>query len=233
MSTPDSQDSETGEYNVQDSTIGVRLQLLREQKGLSIQEVSEETHISSSNLKAIEGENYDQLPADTFIRGLITIYGNFLGIDGVEAARIFFLERDQSQPRGKKNRPGGAGHSLSPKKLAEPSHVSSATIASILLLLIVVSFTAFCLYTGWNPFAYFLDKGGQPTTPPLIGTVAPGSGNMATNTVVSPKTQPAAITTREQDSSTETASNTTNNALPTVKHDAPPVHTSPDTPPEN
>ena len=232
MSTPDIQEFETEEYDVQDSPIGIRLQLLRDQKGLSIQEVSEETHISSSNLKAIEGENYDQLPADTFIRGLITIYGNFLGIDGAEAARIFLRERDQSQPRRKRHRPGGVGHSLSPKKLAEPSHVSSATIASILLLLIVVSFTAFCLYTGWNPFAYFLDKGAQPTTPPHIGTVTPGSGKVASNTVVTSKTRPAAITTREQDSVTVTANNDTN-VLPTVKHDVPPVHASPDTTSEN
>ncbi len=232
MSTPDIQDSETAGYDVQDSTIGVQLQLLREQKGLSIQEVSDETRISSSNLKAIEGEYFDQLPADTFIRGLITIYGNFLGIDGVEAARIFLHERDQSQPRGRKNRPGRGGHSLSPKKLAEPSHVSSATIATVLLLLIVVSFSAFCLYTGWNPFAYFLDKGVQPTTSSFTGTVAPGSGDMATNTAVSPKTQPVAITTRKQDSRAVTTDNTTN-ALPTEKHDALPVHTSPDTPSEN
>lgn len=116
---------------------------------------------------------------------LITIYGNFLGIDGAEAARMFLRERDQSQPRRKKHRLGGAGNSLSPKKLAEPSRVSSATIASILLLLIVVSFSAFCLYTGWNPFAYFLDKGTQPTTPPHIGTVTPGSGKVASNIVVS------------------------------------------------
>ena len=221
MSTPDIQEFETEEYDVQDSPVGIRLQLLRDQKGLSIQEVSEETHISSSNLKAIEGENYDQLPADTFIRGLITIYGNFLGIDGAEAARIFLQERDQSQPRRKKYRPGGAGNSLSPKKLAEPSHVSSATIASILLLLIVVSFAAFCLYTGWNPFAYFLDKGTQPTTPPHIGTVTSGSGKVASNTVVSSKKQPEAITTRKQDSRAVTASNATN-VLPTVKYDVPP-----------
>ena len=232
MSTPDIQDSGTVEYDVQNSTIGVRLQLLREQKGLSIQKVSDETRISSSNLKAIEGEYFDQLPADTFIRGLITIYGNFLGIDGVETARIFLQERDQSQPRGKRNRPGKTSDSLSPKKLAEPSHVSSATIATILLLLIVVSFSVFCLYTGWNPFAYFLDRGAQPTTSSFTGTVAPGSGNMATNTAVSPKTHPVAITTRKQDSIAVTTGNTTN-ALPTEKDDAPPVHTSPDTPSEN
>ena len=232
MSTPENQDSETVEYDVQDSTIGVRLQILREHKGLSIQEVSEETHISSSNLKAIEGDNYEQLPADTFIRGLVAIYGNFLGVDGAEAARSFLRERDQSQPGRKKNRPGRVGQSLSPKRLAEPSHVSSAAIATCLLLLIVVSFAAFCLYTGWSPFTYFLDKGTQPSTPPLTGTVTPGSGNKTTNTAVFPKTQPAETTTRKQDSRAVTATNTTD-ALPTVKHDASPVLTSPDTSSEN
>ena len=233
MSTSDIENTETVGYDVRDSTVGVRLQLLREQKGLSIQEVSEETHISSSNLKAIEGDSYDQLPAETFIRGLITIYGNFLGIDGVEAARIFLQERDQSQPRGRRNWPGKASDSLSPKKLAEPSHVSSATIATILLLLIVVSFSIFCMYTGWNPFAYFLNMGAQSTTPSLTGTVTPGSGNMATNTAVSPKTQPVAITTRKKDSRAVTKGNATN-ALPIEKHDAPPpVHTSSDTTSDN
>ena len=232
MSTSDIENSETVGYDVRDSTIGVHLQLLREQKGLSIQEVSEETHISSSNLKAIEGDHYDQLPADTFIRGLITIYGNFLGIDGAETARIFLQERDQSQPRGRKNRPGRGGHLLSPKKLAEPSHISSATIATILLLLIVVSFTTFCLYTGWNPFAYFLDKGTQPTSPPFSRTVTPGSGDVGSKTALSPEMQPAAITTREQNSSSVTADNTTN-TLPTEKLNALPVHTGSDTPSEN
>ena len=232
MSTPDIQDSETAGYDVQDSTIGVQLQLLREQKGLSIQEVSDETRISSSNLKAIEGEYFDQLPADTFIRGLITIYGNFLGIDGVEAARIFLQERDQSQPRGRRNWPGKASDSLSPKKLAEPSHVSSATIATILLLLIVVSFTTFCLYTGWNPFAYFLNKGTQATTPPFSRTVTPGSGDIGSRTALSPEMQPVAKTTREQNSSSVTADNTTN-TLSTEKLNALPVHTGPNTPSEN
>ena len=147
------------------TTIGVKLQQLREQKGIEIQQASKETRISTSNLLAIEGEIYDQLPADTFVRGLITIYGNFLGIDGREAARSFLQERDRQQPKGKKSRWGKSGHSLTPKKLAEPSQLSSATIAGILLLIIVISFTAVCLYTGWNPFVPFLsqDQSSPPT----------------------------------------------------------------------
>jgi cytoskeletal protein RodZ len=156
------------EDNPAAATIGVRLRQLREQKGLELQQVSEETRISTSNLIAIEEEIYDQLPADTFIRGLVTIYGNFLDIDGNEAARNFLGERDRQQPKGKKSKRGKTSHSLTPKKLAEPSNLSSATIAGVLLLFIVISFTAVCLYTGWNPFASFLNQGQSSALPGLI-----------------------------------------------------------------
>jgi len=202
MSTPDTQNTEATEHDTHDVTIGVHLQLLREQKGLSIHEVSEETHISSSKLAAIEDENFDQLPADTFTRGLVNIYGNYLDLDGAETARLFLKERDQRQPKGRKNRLGKQAHSLTPKKLAEPSHISSATVAGILLLLIVVSVTTFCLYTGWNPFAYFLEQ-GQESTPPLSGAVAPRSENeQAASDNLLKTTPPNTATIRLQDSAT-------------------------------
>jgi len=189
---------EATDQDASDATIGIRLQLLREQKGLTLQEVSAKTHISFSNLVAIEAENFDQLPADTFVRGLVNIYGNYLGLEGAETARLFLEERDRRQPRGRRNRFGKQGHTLAPKKLAEPSHVSSATVAGILLLFIVVSFTTFCLYTGWNPFAYFLEQ-GQQSTPPLTGTMLPGSGDTAPAPTALPETTaPPGVTTALQ-----------------------------------
>jgi cytoskeletal protein RodZ len=150
-------------------TVGTYLKTLRQQQGLTISQVSLETHISTSNLNAIEAEEYEKLPADTFTRGLVTIYAEFLDIDGPRAAKDFLQQRDAQLPRGRRNRQAAAGRSLRPKKLAEPSHVSSATVAALLLILIVASFSAFCIYTGWNPFAYFL-KDKTPTPAPL-GTV--------------------------------------------------------------
>jgi cytoskeletal protein RodZ len=161
-----------------DVTIGIRLQLLREQKNLSLQQVSGQTYISLSNLRAIEGETYDLLPADIFVRGLVKIYGDFLGIDGAETARLYIQERDSKEPKTRKNRLGRQARSLAPKKLAEPSHISSATLAAILLLFIVASFTTFCLYTSWNPFAYFLNPGTQRTSQ-LTYMMIPGYENEA------------------------------------------------------
>ncbi len=133
---------------------------LRREKKLSVEEISEATKISIKNIRAIEQASFDQLPADTFVRGLVTLYGNYLGINGSKIAAELLAERKKhstgSRPQNlaMKTIPPST---LAPKKLAEPSHISSATVALLLLAAIVLSFTGFCLYTSWNPFS-FLSK---------------------------------------------------------------------------
>jgi cytoskeleton protein RodZ len=139
--------------------IGDQFKQVRQDKSLSLEEVTVNTKISRSNLHAIESMEYDKLPADSFTRGQIILYGVFLGMDGRAAADRFFTERDG----GKKNQISFLQKSLrkqplTSKKLAEPTHVSSAALAGILLMLIVLSFTGFCLYFSWNPFAFLTDK---------------------------------------------------------------------------
>ncbi|HHB77290.1 MAG TPA: helix-turn-helix domain-containing protein [Desulfobulbus sp.] len=141
-------------------TPGRYLRKLRKDKGVSVEEVSEATKISIKNIRAIEQSSFDQLPADTFVRGLVTLYGNYLGIDGGKIAAELLAERKKhatgSRPQNlaMKTIPPST---LAPKTLAEPSHISSATVALLLFAAIVLSFTGFCLYTSWNPFS-FLSK---------------------------------------------------------------------------
>ena len=141
--------------------IGKLLRQVREKKALTINDIAKETNISSSNLTSIELGHYNELPADTFIRGQIIIYANFLGLDGTEAARLFFAERAQCLTE--KDREPFNQHStgLSTKELAEPAHISSAVLAISLLVLIITFLAFFSWYTGWNPFAYFFKQ--EPT----------------------------------------------------------------------
>lgn len=138
--------------------IGKLLRQVREKKALTIHDISQETNISSSNLTSIELGNYNELPADTFIRGQIIIYANFIGLDGKEAARLFFEERAQHLTSKETNQFNHQGKGLSTKQLAEPAHISSATWAISLLLLIIAFLAVFSWNTGWNPFAYFFEK---------------------------------------------------------------------------
>jgi len=136
---------------------GSYLRQIRKEKDLSVEVVSEATKISIKNIRAIEEENYEELPADTFVRGLVTLYCNFLALDGSKIAAEFLAGRESSTPAaGRRIRVKKHLHSssLAPKKLAEPAHISSATIALILLAIIILSFTGFCLYTSWNPLSF-------------------------------------------------------------------------------
>jgi cytoskeletal protein RodZ len=148
------------------SSVSQLLRQLRKEKGLSLQDIAGETNISVSNLVSIENEAYEDLPADTFIRGQIAIYGNLLGIDGPDVARQFLAERHKHQQ--KMGRPGLSGRdqgSMSANKLSEPSYLSSATVAAFLLALILLTVAAFSLFTGWNPFAYLTRHESPPTVP--------------------------------------------------------------------
>lgn len=139
--------------------VGEQLKQAREQQSLSLEEVVSQTRISLSNLRAIESSTYEKLPADSFTRGLIILYATFLGLDGRQLAEHFFLERDgETAPILTPLHKCRISHALEPKKLAEPTHISSAAIAAMLLALIVFSFSGFCWYFSWNPFSYLTDK---------------------------------------------------------------------------
>jgi transcriptional regulator with XRE-family HTH domain len=139
--------------------VGEQLRQARQEKSLSLEAVAAATRIGRANLQAIEAMDFERLPADAFTKGQVILYAAFLGLDARTLADQFFRARDG----GKRPRPTPLQQSLrkqqlKPKKLAAPTHVSSATIASILLLVIVCSFTVFCLYFSWNPFAFLKSR---------------------------------------------------------------------------
>lgn len=137
---------------------GQYLQKLRTEKGLTIKDVVQATRISEINLNAIESQDFSTLPADTFTRGFLAMYARYLGLDPKEIVHNFLEERDGRKVGGRKNRAKHTGKILAPKTLAEPSHFSSVTAAFILLIIIILLFTAFCFYTSWNPFSFMTGK---------------------------------------------------------------------------
>ena len=120
-------------------SLGNRLRLLREEQGLSLDDVSLATRVSLGNLRAIEAETYDRLPADSFAKGMVALYATHLGLDGPQAAAQFLEERYHGRDGQSSAHQNLAGFSLLPKRLAEPPHVSSATVAMALLLVIVLT----------------------------------------------------------------------------------------------
>ncbi len=71
---------------------GELLRKAREEKGLSVHEVSMFLKINTRILQAIEEGNQANLPAKTFLRGFVQSYAKFLKIDVQEVLQVFTEE---------------------------------------------------------------------------------------------------------------------------------------------
>ncbi len=66
-------------------SLGERLRAAREERGISISEVAEQTRISSLYLQSIENDNYKPLPGGIFNKGFVKSYARYVGVDEHEA----------------------------------------------------------------------------------------------------------------------------------------------------
>src|SRR5216683_5821014 len=62
-------------------TFGESLKREREMRGVTLDEISGATRIATRFLRAIEGEQWDQLPGGVFNRGFVRAVARYLGLD--------------------------------------------------------------------------------------------------------------------------------------------------------
>jgi hypothetical protein len=62
--------------------IGNSLREARLRQGLEISRVESETKIRGKYLRALEDEQFEALPADTYVKGFLRTYADYLGLDG-------------------------------------------------------------------------------------------------------------------------------------------------------
>jgi len=67
------------------ATIGEQLRLTREERGIPLREISDETRISIHYLEAIESNDYQRLPGGIFNRSFVRAYARSIGFDEKEA----------------------------------------------------------------------------------------------------------------------------------------------------
>jgi cytoskeletal protein RodZ len=62
--------------------LGISLREARARQGLDIPQAELATKIRAKYLRALEEEHFDVLPAETYIKGFLRTYADFLGLDG-------------------------------------------------------------------------------------------------------------------------------------------------------
>ncbi len=81
------------------SGVGPSLAALRQQKGLSLPDVSARLRFSLRQLAALEAGQFDALPDMTFVRAMIRAYARFLETDPAPLIETLEAERPDAVPR--------------------------------------------------------------------------------------------------------------------------------------
>ena len=71
------------------ATIGEQLRLAREDRGIPLREISDQTRISMHYLEAIETNDYKRLPGGIFNRSFVKAYAKYVGFDEKEAVEAY------------------------------------------------------------------------------------------------------------------------------------------------
>lgn len=76
---------------------GERLQREREMRGITLEEISASTKIGTRSLRALEKEDFDQLPGGVFNKGFVRAYAKYLGIDEEQAVADYLTAAGEQE----------------------------------------------------------------------------------------------------------------------------------------
>jgi hypothetical protein len=115
--------------------IGNSLREARLRQGLEIPRIEGDTKIRGKYLRALEDEGFDALPGDTYVKGFLRTYADYLGLDGqlyVDEYNSRFSRSDEPPPA-----PAASRRKLPGRTESNLVVVALAGIAAVTVLVVV------------------------------------------------------------------------------------------------
>ena len=139
--------------------IGSSLKDARIRKGLDLPTAAEATKIRSRHLQALEDEQFDILPGQTYVRGFLKTYADFLGLDGQlyvdEYSSRFWVNEDGTPATRRKVR-------------VRRKHHGRIEMNMIVLTLVVISGVTALVIAAWKFGGASSTAKPQAPTAPLV-----------------------------------------------------------------
>ena len=156
-------------------SFGEYLKSLREERGISLDTLSERTKIAVANLKFLETDRYDLLPPLVFVKGFIRSYVNEVGLDPEEILKEFEAFAKEGELNDYEIEEHRLFHQEPPLRsfIGSTFFTTALTAAGILALGIL-------LVTGVTRLFYW-DNGPGSRKPSVTGVEAPGYGASVNN----------------------------------------------------
>jgi cytoskeletal protein RodZ len=159
--------------------IGNSLREARVRRGVDYAEAEAVIKIRGKYLRALEDEQFDILPAETYVKGFLRSYADYLGLDGqlyVDEFNSRFVTGDDHELRPQRTRRGSAQARRTHRR-AETRIVVAALAAVAVLTVVVVVISAWTS-GGKSPAPKGPAAAGRApqVTPPLLA-VTPLTGS--------------------------------------------------------
>jgi cytoskeletal protein RodZ len=146
-------------------SIGEKLRLARETRGIALRDISEQTRISMRYLEAIEADDYRRLPGGIFNRSFVRAYAKFIGYDENQAIDEYsrtLRELGESEEDS----------SSKPYKSLVYTEPNRSPLTTLLLALVILAVLSLCVWAA----LHFYQRSVAPKTRPATGQrYAPGT----------------------------------------------------------
>jgi hypothetical protein len=140
--------------------IGYSLKAARERQGIGLPEAELATKIRAKYIRALEEEDFDALPADTYARGFLRTYADYLGLDGEiyvdEYASRFHNNEWDDEPR------------RAPRR-SRPRRERTIERRAVLLVLAGIAVVTALVFAAWQ-------FGNTPSNVPVPKNHKPAAG---------------------------------------------------------
>jgi cytoskeleton protein RodZ len=142
-------------------SFGEKLRREREMRGITLEEIAAATKIGSRSLRALETEDFAQLPGGIFNKGFVRSYARYLGIDTEQAVADFLAaEAIHSQ-----NAPNGTATSGVDSATSSPAGAGFPwVLVAVVIVVAALVFGGWKYWTGRSARAN-ATQAGQPSAP--------------------------------------------------------------------
>jgi cytoskeleton protein RodZ len=116
--------------------VGSALRRAREVRGLSLDEAARDTRLRVDQLDALEGEDFDLLAGEVYVRASLRTYASYLGLDADKVARAYASTAEEIEPMPPPARLGPVERMIAATRIRDNQRFLLVAAASILVILL-------------------------------------------------------------------------------------------------
>jgi cytoskeleton protein RodZ len=153
-------------------SIGEKLRLAREARGIALRDISDQTRISMRYLEAIESDDYRRLPGGIFNRSFIRAYAKFIGYDEQQAIDDYgrtLTERGEVEEDSSKR-------SKSMVYTDDYGSHNRSPLVTLFLAILILAVLSFCVWAGLH--FYQRSPKSRPGTGQRMAPARPGPNSL-------------------------------------------------------